>query len=69
MEKLQEPLGDRYADLNKPNSIEKRAYVLESELREYDFDVLLSLVKEYVVDVWEACKLKLYGDDSCLSQL
>ena len=45
------------------------AYVLGSELWEYDFDDLLSLVKEYVVDVWEARKQKLYGDDSCPSQL
>ena len=50
-------------------SIEKTAYVLGSELWEYDFDNLLSLVKEYVVGVWDACKQKVYGDDSCPSQL
>ena len=49
--------------------IEKTAYVLGSELWEYDFDDLLSLVKEFVVGVWEAHKQKLYGDDSCPSQL
>ena len=47
-------------------SIEKAAYVLGSKLWEYDFDHLLSLVKEYVVGVWDACK---HGDDSCPSQL
>ena len=47
----------------------KTAYVLGSELRECDFDDLLSLVKEYVVGVWDAHKYKLYGDDSCPSQL
>ena len=26
-------------------------------------------MKEYVVGVWDACKQKLYGDDSCPSQL
>ena len=26
-------------------------------------------MKEYVVGVWEVCKQKLYGDDSCPSQL
>ena len=56
MEKLRELLRNRYADFDKLNSIEKKAYVLGSELWEYDFDDLLSLVKEYVVDVWEACK-------------
>ena len=49
MEKLRHLLGNRYADFNKLNSIEKTAYVLGSELWEYDLDNLLSLVKEYVV--------------------
>ena len=35
----------------------------------YKFDDLLSLVKEYVVGVWDVRKYKLYGDDSCPSQL
>ena len=65
VEKLQKLLGDRYVNFDKLNSIEKTAYVLGSELWEYDFDHLLSLVKEYVVGVWEARKQKLYGDDSC----
>ena len=54
-------LGDRYVDFDKLTSIEKTACVLESELWEYDFDDLLSLVKEYVVGI----KKTLYGDDSC----
>ena len=69
MEKLRELLGNRYAEFYKLNSIEKTAYVLGSELWEYDFDDLLSLVKEYVVGDWEAHKQKLYGDDLCPSQL
>ena len=32
VEKLQELLGDRYADFDKLSSIEKTAYVLGSEL-------------------------------------
>ena len=40
-------------------------YVLGSELREYDFDHLLSLMKEYV----GIRKQKLYGNDLCPSQL
>ena len=35
------------------NSMENY-YVLGSELWKYDFDHLLSLVKEYVVSVWNA---------------
>ena len=34
-------------------SIEKAAYVLGSELWEYNFDGLLGLVNEYVVVVWD----------------
>ena len=68
-EKLRELLGNRYTEFYKLNSTEKTAYVLGSELWEYDFDDLLSLVKEYVVGVWEAHKQKLYSDDLCLSQL
>ena len=69
VEKLRELLGNRYAEFDKLNSIEKTAYILGSELWEYDFDDLLSLVKEYVVGVWDARKQKLYGDDLCPSQL
>ena len=67
--RLQELLGNRYAYFDKLNSIKKTVYVLGSELWEYDFDDLLSLVKEYVVGVWDVRKQKLYGDDSCPSQL
>ena len=35
---------------------------------EEHFDSLLPLVKDYVVDIWEARKIKLYGDDSSQSQ-
>ena len=66
VEKIWELLGNRLQSLT---SIEKTAYVLGSELWEYNFDDLLSLVKEYVVGVWDVRKQKLYGDDSCPSQL
>ena len=69
MEKLRELLEDRYVNFDKLNSIDESPYVLRSELWEYDFDHLLSLVKKYVVGVWDARKQKLYGDDSCPSQL
>ena len=67
--KLQELLGNRYADFDKLNSIEKNAYVLGSELWEYNFDDLLSLVKEHFLGVWDARKQTLYDDDSCPNQL
>ena len=63
VEKLQELVEAEF------NGIEKTAYVLGSQPWEFDFDDILSLVKEYVVGVWGAHKQKLYGDDSCPSQL
>ena len=44
--------------------MEKSSYVLGSELWESKFDGLLALVKEYIVDVWEIRKHKLYNSDS-----
>ena len=41
-------------------NVEKSSYVLGSELWESTFDGLLALVKEYIVDVWEIRKHKLY---------
>ena len=53
MEKLRELLGNRSTTIfDKLNNTEKTAYVLGSELWEYD---LLSL---YVVSVWDAHKTK-----------
>ena len=64
--KLEELLGYRYADFEALNSVEKTSYVLESELWEQNFK---SLLKEFIVNVWEVRKQKLYGDDSCPNQL
>ena len=46
MLKLKELLGDRYADFEVLNSVEKTSYVLGSELWEQNFKSLLSLVKK-----------------------
>ena len=62
MLKLKELLGDRYADFEVLDSVEKMSYVLGSELREQNFK---SLVEGFIVNVWEVRKQKLYGDDSC----
>ena len=39
--------------------------MLGSELWEDDFSSLLSIVKEFIVDVWESRKLRLYGENIC----
>ena len=71
MKKLQEFLEDDYEDFESLENVEKSSYVLGSELWESKFDGLLALVKEYVVDVWEIRKHKLYDSDSgvCNSML
>ena len=64
IKKLQELLGDEYEDFESLDKVEKLSYVLGSELWESKFDGLLSLVKEYIIDVWEIRKHKLYDSDS-----
>ena len=64
IKKLQELLEDEYEDFESLDKVEKSSYVLGSELRESKFDELLSLVKEYIVDVWEIQKHKLYDSGS-----
>ena len=51
-------------DFESLDNIEKSSYVLGSELWESKFDGLLSFVKEYIVDVWEIRKHKLYDSGS-----
>ena len=64
IKKLQELLEDEYEDFESLDKVEKSSYVLGSELWESKFDELLSLVKEYSIDVWEIRKHKLYDSDS-----
>ena len=56
IKKLQELLEDEYEDFESLDKVEKSSYVLGSELWESKFDGLLSLVKEYIIDVWEIQK-------------
>ena len=60
----EEALEDDYEDFKSLENVEKSSYVLGSELWESKFDGLLSLVKEYIVDIWEIRKHKLYDSDS-----
>ena len=65
LKKLQELLGDKCIDFDSLNYLEKTSYVLGSELWEDDFSSLLSIVKEFIADVWESRKLRLYGENAC----
>ena len=62
--KLKELIGDSFEQLS---DIDKTAYVPGSELWEENFEDMLRLVKEFIVDVWEVRKQKLYGKDTCPS--
>ena len=57
-------LEDDYEDFESLENVEKSSYVLGSELWESKFDGLLALVKEYIVEMWEIQKHKLYDSDS-----
>ena len=56
MKKIQELLEDDYEDFELLENVEISSYVLGSELWESMFDGLLSLVKEYIVDILEIRK-------------
>ena len=66
IKKLQELLEDEYEDFESLDKVEKSSYVLGNELWESKFDELLSLVNEYIIEVWEIRKHKLYDSDSGL---
>ena len=65
---LQEKLGNGFERFDALDSLGKSPFILGSELWEEHFDSLLRLVKDYIVNIWEARKIKLYGDDSSQSQ-
>ena len=43
------------------DSLWNSSFILGGELWKDHFDLLLALVKEYVVNIWKMRKLKLYG--------
>ena len=45
----------------------QREQTIGSELWKENFEDTLRLVKEFIVDVWEVRKQKLYGKDTCPS--
>ena len=68
MIELQEKLRNKFKGFDALDSLGKSSFILGSELWENHCDLLLVLVKEYVVNVQETQKLKLYGDGSSQSQ-
>ena len=66
--KLQELLGDRFEHFESLDSFEKASFVLGSELWEDDFRSMLDLVKDYIIDVWELRKVRLYDENFSVPQ-
>ena len=66
--KLQELLGERFEHFESLDSFEKASFVLGSELWVDDFSSMLDLVKDYIVDVWELRKAKLYDENLSVPQ-
>ena len=68
MEELSHLIGSKFSQFLSLDSVEKTSFIMGNELWEENFSALLSLVKRFIVDVWEARKIKLYGNDSCPSK-
>ena len=62
MIKLRSTLGEAFKDFEALDNIERASFVLGCELWTENFDSTLALVKEYIIDVWEVRKVKLYGE-------
>ena len=62
MVKLRAILGEAFKDFEALDNIGKVYFALGCELWTENFDALLALVKEYIINLWEARKVKLYGE-------
>ena len=65
--KLRSTLGEAFKDFEALDNIERASFVLGCELWTENFYSILALVKEYITDVWEVRKVKLYGEP-CYTQ-
>ena len=65
---LRSTLEEAFKDFKALDNIERASYVLGCELWTENFDSMLALVKEYMINLWEVRKVKLYGEP-CSTQL
>ena len=59
MIKLRSTLGEAFKDFE---ALERASFVLGCELWMENFDSMFALVKEYIIDLWEVRKVKIYGE-------
>ena len=69
MTKLQELLQGDFENFESVENVEELSFVLDSELWENKFDGLLSLIKEYIVNVLEIRKQIIRCDSGSGLQL
>ena len=62
MIKLRSTLRKAFKDFEALDNIERASFVLGCELWMENFDSMLALVKEYIINLWEVRKAKLYGE-------
>ena len=65
MIKLRSTLGEAFKYFEALDNIERASFVLGCELWMKDFDSILALVKEYIINLWEVRKVRLYGEPCC----
>ena len=62
MIKLRSTVREVFIDFEALDNIERASFVLGCELWMENFDAMLALVKEYIIDLWKVRKVKLYGE-------
>ena len=66
--KLQELLGNRFEHFESLDSFEMYLLFWVVSCGRIDFSSMLDLVKDYIVDVWELQKARLYDDNLSVPQ-
>ena len=62
MLKFRSTLGETFKDFEALDNVERVSFALGCEPWTENFDSMLALVKEYIIDVWEVRNVKLYGE-------
>ena len=62
MIKLTSTLRQAFKYFEALDNIERVSFVLGCEFWTENFDCMLALVKEYIINLWEVRKVKLYGE-------
>ena len=67
-EEFRPTLGEAFKDFEALDNIERASFVLGCELCTENFNAMLALVKEYIINFWEVRKVKFYYGEPCSTQ-